>query len=159
MENDKKFSIERNCRSGLQKFRYEGKKATFIGKCTEIRHNRMLIKNLYGHYEFVIPEYNIFDVDEIYEDHVYIEGADLFQKAGIKIGDNVQFTAEIYKYKRKNGTMDYGLRNPLDIVKSEYALTNKEKERIDCQNYEKFVQQLTCELCLYREQCYGICIR
>lgn len=137
--------------------------ATYIGECgennhTAIRNNRTLIKNLYGRYEFILPEYNIYDIDEIHEDHVYVAGADLFQKAGMKTGDIVQFSAEIYRYERKNGTVDYGLRNPVDIVKSEYVLTNEEKDRIDRQKYERFAQQIKCEVCIYREQCYGICI-
>ena len=153
----------RSIRTDLQQLFFENKKAVFIGVCgegndTAIRNNRMLIKNLYGRYELIIPEYNVYDVDEIYEDHVYVEGADLFQKAGITTGDTVQFSAEIYIYERKNGTVDYGLRNPVDIVKSEYVLTNEEKDRIDKQRFEQFVQQVKCELCLYQEQCYGICI-
>lgn len=150
-------------RTDLQQLFFEHKKTVFIGVCgerngTAIRNNRMLIKNLYGRYELIIPEYNVYDVDEIYEDHVYVEGADLFQKAGITTGDTVQFSAEIYIYERKNGTVDYGLRNPVDIVKSEYVLTNEEKDRIDKQRFEQFVQQVKCELCLYQEQCCGICI-
>lgn len=86
------------------------------------------------------------------EDHVWMDlkGFELFD-----IGDSVSFGAEIYRYlKTGNGkVIDYGLRNPKEIKKTEkYELPSDEKLK------RQAIEQIVCETCFLSEQCYGMCL-
>lgn len=86
------------------------------------------------------------------EDHVWMESSPF---KGYTAGDSVHFSAEIYCYmKHNNGKLiDYGLRNPMDIVKiSPYDIPTED------QLIEQEISRLVCETCMYGEQCYGFCI-
>ena len=119
----------------------------FKGQVEKIRKNYICFGRIW-----VLGMYLDGEVFEDKEDHVWIQknGFEDFQ-----VGESVSFHAEVYRYiKRKNGRqIDYGLRNPWEVQKifsyqlpSEEELTMQETGR------------LRCEVCLYREQCWGICL-
>lgn len=87
------------------------------------------------------------------EDHVWIVNDEKFLDMGIKVGDCVEFTALTNTYKRKNGSIDFGLKCPECIKKiSDYTLPD---------NYELVLQGIErslCEICLYSDHCYGFCV-
>ncbi len=87
------------------------------------------------------------------EDHVWM---DIKGFEGFKVGDCVQFEAEVYRYlKTGNGkAIDFGLREPYSVKKIDsYELPDDDEllmQRID---------DMVCEVCLFSEHCYmGICI-
>lgn len=86
------------------------------------------------------------------EDHVWmnLQGFEEY-----KIGDCLSFTAEVYRYvKCGNGKrIDFGLRNPEDIAMVDsYELPTDEELQLQA------IDQIICEVCLFREHCYGFCI-
>lgn len=87
------------------------------------------------------------------EDHVWISKIG-FDKC--RVGDCFKFHAEVYRYlKTSNGKrIDYGLRNPEDIMKIEsYELPSDDE--LLMQN----IDQIICEGCMFRDHCYGgMCI-
>jgi len=87
------------------------------------------------------------------EDHVWVAKK---QYGECQVGDCFKFFAEVYRYlKTSNGKrIDYGLRNPKDIVKVEsYELPSDDD--LLMQN----IDQIICEACMFREFCYGgMCI-
>lgn len=87
------------------------------------------------------------------EDHVWMDKAEF---EGYKAGDCLRFSAEVYRYIKKNNgkMMDYGLRNPegIEIIQS-YEIPTDE----DLINQQ--IDQLVCETCLFTNHCYmGMCI-
>ena len=87
------------------------------------------------------------------EDHIWL---DLKGFENYEIGDCISFHAEVYRYLKKgNGKkIDYGLRNPSFIKKTEeYELPT------DGQLLLQAIDEIICEVCLFREHCYmGMCI-
>lgn len=82
------------------------------------------------------------------EDHVWM-AKERFGEC--QVGDCFKFFAEVYRYlKTSNGKrIDYGLRNPEDIVKVEsYELPSDDD--LLMQN----IDQIICEACMLREHCY-----
>ena len=81
-------------------------------------------------------------------EHVWMKCKD-FQS--YKLGDCLSFTAEIYRYVKKKGElMDFGLRKPSEIHKIEkYELPSEQKFELQT------INQIICEVCPYKEQCYG----
>lgn len=86
------------------------------------------------------------------EDHVWMSRSGF---EDLKVGDCVSFCAEVYRYiKTGNGRMlDYGLRKPYLLKKIESY-----KQPTDDALHEQFINQLICEVCMLREQCFNICI-
>lgn len=83
-----------------------------------------------------------------WEDHVWIYDSKPFKDADIQVGDSVRFTALAYAYKRQDGTEDFGLKHPQDIIKiNGYEIL----EPTDI-SY-RFIEDLICDICLYSEQC------
>ena len=82
------------------------------------------------------------------EDHVWmdIKGFEKF-----KVGDNIKFSAEIYRYiKKSNGKkLDFGLMNPefIEIIDSYIVPTDDDL-------FKQQVEQLVCETCLYADHCF-----
>lgn len=88
--------------------------------------------------------------DEYHEDHVWIRGAKLPRE--INKGDCILFYAKIYLYRRKNGTLDYGLKEFEFIEKLDgYAIPTDEE--LKEQHQEHFLHQMRCETCLMYEKC------
>jgi len=86
------------------------------------------------------------------EDHVWM---DLQGFEEYEVGDCLSFEAEVYRYvKCGNGKqLDFGLRNPEGVTKVDsYELPTKEELQMQA------IDQLICEVCLFREHCYGFCI-
>lgn len=85
------------------------------------------------------------------EDHVWMECSGF---ESYKAGDNLSFTAEIYRYvKTGNGKMlDFGLRNPQGIRKIGGGYDLLSDEELELQAADEFICR---ELCLYKEHCYG----
>ena len=88
------------------------------------------------------------------EDHVWVYDAEPFKKANIGLGDCVSFTGQVYPYKRRDGSRDYGLKECFDIKKIEsYSLPDDEKLR------KQGAERIVCDtICMYSEQCAGLCI-
>lgn len=87
------------------------------------------------------------------EDHVWMD-QDGF--TGFQPGDCLWFSAEIYRYMRRgNGKLiDYGLRAPATIRKTDAYMVPTDEELIEQQ-----INQLVCETCRYYPHCsMGICI-
>lgn len=83
------------------------------------------------------------------EDHVWMDAAP-FEK--FHVGDCVSFSAEIYRYLKTGNKrqISYGLRNPSLIRKIEkYELPTNDDLIM------QFADQVTCEVCMYKEYCYG----
>jgi hypothetical protein len=87
------------------------------------------------------------------EDHVWMDSKPF---ENYQIGDCLSFGGEIYRYlKTKNGKqISFGIREPDDISRIEsYELPS------DDDLIMQAVDQIVCEVCLFREHCYmGICI-
>jgi hypothetical protein len=84
------------------------------------------------------------------EDHVWIHDDKEFRKMGIQCGDCVKFNALAYAYKRRNGTIDFGLKAPFNIqyIKN-YELPSDDKLKLQS------VERLMCEGCVFYENCDG----
>ncbi|NPV58667.1 MAG: hypothetical protein HPY75_03260 [Actinobacteria bacterium] len=49
--------------------------------------------------------------------HIWVNDGKGFMRAGLTSGDIIEFDARVCKYKRKNGSEDYGLKYPTKIIK------------------------------------------
>lgn len=57
------------------------------------------------------------DTGKFIANHIWVNDGKGFMRAGLTSGDIVEFEARVGKYKRKNGSEDYGLKYPTKIVK------------------------------------------
>lgn len=89
------------------------------------------------------------------EDHVNIidsEDISALKTCKVHIGDKIYFGADVYEYKRKDGSEDFGVKNLREIERiEEYDLPTRE-ELIAGQIWE-----LVCEVCTFREKCDKMC--
>lgn len=144
-----------NCRSILQYYYAKGGNkyafAKFKGHVADISPTKgYLFIRLYIKFNTYDWRYGNEEVKD-YEDHVWIYDAQPFKNANIKVGDNVQFSALVYAYHRKNGTKDYSLKAPQEIKKiKKYELPIGNKGFSD-----SFYEELVCETCIYTDHCYG----
>lgn len=87
------------------------------------------------------------------EDHVWMDSKP-FEK--YQVGDSLSFGGEIYRYlkTRKGKQISFGIREPYDISKiPDYELPTDEELMMQA------IDQLICEVCLFRDHCYmGMCI-
>jgi len=147
--------IGMDCRTSLQHYYACGGKdtafATFKGQVSQFKSGQgYLFKRL--SVEFDDYGWNWDDHIASSEDHVWIYDYKPFEEAGIKVGDNVEFTALVYAYKRKDDSEDYALKAPQDIKKiGEYSLP-EEPEGIS----DSFLESLVCETCMYTNHCNGL---
>lgn len=98
--------------------------------------------------------------DEYMEEHVWVRDipSDKMPK-DIKVGDTISFFGKVFLYRRKNGTLDYGIEDFNYIGKCKDR-TIPTKEELDRQHQERFLNQLMCEVCLFSERCDRLnCIR
>ena len=93
-------------------------------------------------------------VTEYCEEHVWIRSKHNKVKlpADIKAGDTISFFARIMLYRRKNGTLDYGLTD-FDYIDKVEERTIPTTEELDKQHKESFLHQLRCETCLLYDKC------
>lgn len=87
------------------------------------------------------------------EDHVWIEKAGF---ENFKVGDCVKFTADVYRYIKKNNgkLIDYALKEADDISEVESYQVPTDEELIEHQ-----IEMLVCETCLFYNNCYmGNCV-
>ncbi|MCM1231882.1 MAG: hypothetical protein NC489_17320 [Ruminococcus flavefaciens] len=81
------------------------------------------------------------------EDHVWMEKTGFEEFA---VGDSVSFCAEVYRYVKtgKGKLIDYGLRNPEGIKKTEdYQLPSDDELRM------QMIEEIICETCYLSEHC------
>ena len=118
--------------------------ATFKGEVFKITKNAYLFKRIYVLFDDLSGV-----LSEGKEDHVWIFDKQTLVNKGVGIGDKISFEADVYVYVRKNGTMDFGLRDltNIEFLSSEYVLPSDE----DLQN--QFWRDLRCELCLLSGKC------
>lgn len=116
----------------------------FKGEVLKITKNAYLFKRIY-----VCCDDGGGVLSEGKEDHVWIFDKQLLVNEGIKEGDKISFDAVAYAYVRKNGTIDYGLRDlsHIEILSSDYQLPSDEEL------FRQFLRDLRCEVCLYGEKC------
>lgn len=121
----------------------------FKGEVLKIKEDEaILFKRIYIEFDEMCG-----DVVEGKEDHVWIYDADEFFKMGVEVGDCVKFNALAYAYRRKNGSIDFGLKAPQWIQYiHKYDLPDNDKLKLQSAN------RIVCETCLYSEHCYGNCI-
>ena len=114
-----------------------------------------------GEHHYVLKKVVIYGEDEKgmlfegEEDHVNVFDVDveLLKSIGVKSDDKIQFNAKVYKYVRRNGSEDYGLKNLSNVEKIIDYITPKEEDLLD-----EAIRQLVCETCLFVDHCYGFCI-
>jgi len=147
--------IGMDCRTSLQHYYACGGKDTafaiFKGQVSQFKTGQgYLFKRL--SVEFDDFGYNWDDHITASEDHVWIYDYEALKNAGIKVGDNVEFTALVYAYRRKDGSEDYALKSPQNIKKiGEYSLSEAPGESSD-----SFLESLVCETCMFTKQCNGL---
>lgn len=90
---------------------------------------------------------------EYMEEHVWVRDIP-FEKipTDVKIGDTITFYGKVFLYRRKNGTLDYGIEDFNYVGKCDNRQIPTQEE-LDRQHQEQFVRQIRCEVCLYNEQC------
>ena len=94
--------------------------------------------------------------DEYMEEHVWVRDIPSERMpTNIKIGDIIGFYGKVSLYRRKNGTLDYGIKDFRYIRKCKERHIPT-KEELDIQHQERSLKKLACEICLYSEQCDGI---
>jgi hypothetical protein len=54
--------------------------------------------------------------DEIISDHLWFTMAKAWLKTELTVGTEVKVTGKVYKYKRSNGSIDYGLQDTRELV-------------------------------------------
>lgn len=114
----------------------------FKGRIERFTNGRVCFKAIY--LEGMYPDGEMF---ESKEDHVWM---DITGFEGFRVGDNVSFWAEVYRYvKTGNGKLiDFGLRKPEGIKRiASYELPSDE----ELLNQE--IRLMLCDVCFYGEQC------
>lgn len=142
------YKSQNTIRQWFEKCYYESICSVFKGKIhrIDIKRKRILFSKIY-----VYGTYEDGACFRGKEDHVWM---DIKGFEGFKVGDNVEFCGDIYRYRKQSGDrlINYGV-SPTSIKKiDEYELPTNEELT------EQAIQELKCEVCLYREQCYGICL-
>lgn len=89
------------------------------------------------------------------EDHVFIYDTKGFITAGVKAGDCVSFSGVVFKYERKDHSIDYSIRDCKDIRKIEPQYMPDRKE-LQERNDRRAISQLLCETCLFTDHCDGL---
>ena len=137
---------------------------TFQGKILKQDKGWTLLKNITVRFTDMDINYVFYDVVGT-EDHVWIHDEEINQN--YKAGDNIQFTAKVYAYRRnpdKHGgheSMDFSLKELENIKRiDDYDFPPKDMEENQNMWHQKFIEELVCETCLYSGQCYhtGICL-
>ena len=150
------------CRNVLQHYYaiggFAASFATFRAHIKEISVAKALLTALCV--EFTDFNYMSIRTIKDFVDHVWIFDMEPLAKANVKKGDNIEFTALVYAYHRKDGSVDYSLKDLKDIKQIDsYGFSDEELEESKESEYKEFLQSLKCENCLAKEHCYGICIR
>lgn len=91
--------------------------------------------------------------DEYMEEHVWVRDIPSEKMPNdIKVGDTITFWGKVFLYRRKNGTLDYGIED-FDYIEKCSSRIIPSKEELDKQHQIRLLRQLSCEICLYNEQC------
>ena len=146
---DAQYKSQKKLRKWLEVCYYDAETAFFRGKICRIDKEKKRILFFRIYVSGIYYDGMGFDGKE---DHVWldIKGFERF-----RVGDNVEFCGEVYRYRKQSGEklINYGIKNPSLIKKiNEYKLPTKEELT------GQALQELKCEVCLYKEQCYGICL-
>lgn len=136
-------------RTGLAGCYYSGGDCGYFkGRVEKISDHNYLLKDIYVSYMTYDGQYI-----EGREDHAWIKDSNAFEKAAIKLGDCVSFSGSVYMYKCKDGSMDFSIKDLESIhIIDDYRLPTDEELQ------QQFLEQIQCEVCIARDQCYGICI-
>ena len=100
-------------------------------------------------------EYGVLDVYEGKEDHVILlDEGEAFKDIKLKPGMNVSFLGEVYPYQRRNGTVDFGIKNVscVEVINEDYQLPSDED--LLRQEIERFV--CSEDMCTFYEHCNGL---
>lgn len=136
-------------RTSFQMCYYEDRfEAYYSGEIISVKPSRVLFKRI-----LVEGMYSDGTGFKGSEDHVWmsIEGFEDY-----KVGDNLEFSAEVYPYIKKNKgkKLNYGLREPYDV-----KLISSYQTPTDEYLINQYIGQIVCETCMYSEHCYmGMCI-
>lgn len=98
---------KKGIRTYLMKSYAIGAIPSFAGTVRQVQKNKILVKGL----KVRFTEQDGHTVKGK-EDHIWLLNCPDVIKSGVQIGDRIEFSAEIYMYKRANRSMDLGLRNP-----------------------------------------------
>ena len=91
--------------------------------------------------------------DEYMESHVWVRDIPPDKiPNNIMVGDTITFYGKVFLYRRKNGTLDYGIED-FDYVGKCSDRIVPAKEELAKQHQKHFLKQLKCETCLCNEQC------
>lgn len=131
-------------RDELEETLYVSRDNSFEGKLAQVQKKNFLLKDVVftvGHYDCMTQRLT---------DHIWIRNAVLPEN--VKIGEAIIFDGEVYLYKRKDGSQDYGIKKFVYVGNAEPYITPT-KEQIALEQEMQFVHDLQCETCLYTEQC------
>lgn len=149
------------CRGALQHYYalggYQFPFATFKAHVEGKPKNKgYFLKNVYVEFDDI--DYRSCCTIKDFVDHVWIYDMEPLEKCGIQVGDNIEFTALVYAYHRKDGTEDYSLKGLQNIKKIEsYDIAGLEEEikKNDEKLHEQFLRDLICETCRLTDCCDG----
>ena len=98
--------------------------------------------------------------DEYMEEHVWVRDIPTEKMpTDVKVNDTITFYGKVFLYRRKNGTLDYGIEDFEYVGKCDNRHIPT-KEELEMQHRGKFLKQISCEVCAFNYQCDGInCIR
>lgn len=116
---------------------------------------KILLKELY----VLAVDPMCYDMDvgtiEGVEDHVFIYDVAEFISAGVKAGDCVSFSGVVYKYERRDHSIDYSIREceNVQVIEAQYL---PDRRNLQERNDRRLISQLICETCLFTDHCDGL---
>lgn len=142
------MNVNTDCfnRKGFEACYYEASGyATFEGKVAVVDINRILLKDI--HLCWTSLEGNVFDDKE---DHCWIYDIKRVAEARIKSNDCIRFEGRLGVYTRKDKSQELGIQEVycIETIEDYYLPSDEDLAK-------RFFEQIQCETCLYRTQCYG----
>lgn len=89
--------------------------------------------------------------EEYYEEHVWVKLGKDNIPPGLKVGDTIEFFGEIYMYRRRDGTIDFAIKDFDFVNKVDYHVPTKKELEVSHAFYN--TKQFVCETCLYYDKC------
>lgn len=98
-------------------------------------------------------EYYFYSVPQFCDEHVWVKGDIDSIPDDIKRGDTIEFTGIIYLYRKRNGDLNYSIKDFHFIEKVEKPIVPKYFILLDITR-EACLSRIVCSACIYNKDCF-----
>ena len=91
-------------------------------------------------------------VEDYMEEHVWVNIDSKKIPKNVHVGDTILFSGIIYLYRRKNGTLDYGIGD-FDFWEKVEDRVVPSEEKLEKEHLDSAIREIVCETCPLYEKC------